>query len=147
MIYNRNTDPNIVVSNMIEIDFEDGDEQGFPKVKETLERMGIGSARTKTLYQSAHVLHKAGRYYICHFLEMFALDGRQVTLTEEDVARRNFIAKLLQDWGLIRCLSDNYKHPMGVASMVKIIKHHEKAEWVLDKKYTIGGNKVKSHNQ
>jgi hypothetical protein len=138
MIYKYDTDPEVVVSNMVEIDFVDGDEQGFPKVKETLERIGIASNRTKTLYQSAHVLHKAGRYYICHFMEMFALDGRSVTMSEEDVARRNFIVKLLTDWELIRPLTDNYKHPMGVPRMVKILKHGEKSEWTLSKKYSIG---------
>jgi len=138
MIYNNSTDANVVLSNMVEINFVDGDEEGFPKVKETLERIGIGSNRTKTLYQSAHVFHKAGRYYICHFLEMFALDGRKATLVEEDVARRNFIVKLLTDWDLIEPITDNYKHPMGVPRMVKVLKHHEKGEWTLSKKYTIG---------
>lgn len=142
MIYEKFTNPNVVLSNMIEIDFVDNSDEGFLKVKETLERIGIGSNRTKTLYQSVHILHKAGRYYICHFLEMFALDGRKVTLTEEDVARRNFIVKLLADWNLIVPIVDNWKSPMGVSSMVKVLKNSERSDWTLCKKYTIGGNKT-----
>lgn len=138
MNYTRNTDINVVMSNMVEIDFVDGDEQGFPKVKETLERIGIASNRTQTLYQSVHILHKQGRYYICHFMELFAADGRVVNLSEEDIARRNFIVKLLKDWNLITPISDNWKVPMGVPRMVKIVKHSDRHLWTFEKKYNIG---------
>jgi hypothetical protein len=142
MNYTKFTKPEVVISNMVEISLNDGSEEGFRKVKETLQRVGIPSKRTKTIYQSAHILHKAGRYYICHFLELFALDGRSVILSEEDIARRNLIINYLIQWNLIEPLTNNWEHPMGSPRMVKVIKHSEKDEWTLEQKYSIGVKKT-----
>ena len=143
MIYKRNTDTNVVMSNMVEVELLDGSEEGFRKVRETLQRIGIPSKKTNppTLYQSVHILHKAGRYYICHFLELFALDGREATLTEEDVGRRNLIVKYLMQWNLVKPLTKNHEFPIGSPRIVKVLKHHERDEWVLSEKYAIGTKK------
>lgn len=141
MNYGRNTPPEVVISNMVEIDLVDGSEEGFRKVKETLQRIGIASKKTNTLYQSVHILHKGGRYFICHFLELFALDGRVVDIKEEDVARRNLIVELLIQWGLIEPITSNWEHPMGTTRMVKVIKHSERDQWTLSPKYAIGAKK------
>lgn len=114
-------------------------EDDFLKVMETLTRLGVASERTKTLYQSCHILHKRGQYYIVHFKELFALDGKPSSLDDEDVARRNTIANLLQDWGLVT-LVDPSKSAMNVAPMrlIKVIPYKDKAQWNLVTKYKIG---------
>jgi hypothetical protein len=126
---------------MVEVDFNDGSEQGFRKVKESLERMGVANNKKRVIYQSVHILHKHGRYYICHFLEMFALDGRRVEMTQEDLSRRNFIVKLLKEWNLIVPINDDWQTPMGSSSMVKVLKFGERDDWELVPKYDIGSKK------
>lgn len=112
----------------------------FLKVRETLTRIGVASKKDKTLYQSCHILHKQGKYYIVHFKELFALDGKPTDLTENDLSRRNAIVKLLQDWGLITVVSvEQSKNPEPIfISQIKIISHKEKNEWQLVPKYNIG---------
>jgi hypothetical protein len=114
-------------------------EDDFLKVKETLTRIGVASEKNKTLYQSCHILHKRGKYYIVHFKELFALDGKPSSFDEEDKARRNTIANLLADWGLIDLL-DKSKTAEPIISMkfIKIIPFREKNEWELVSKYKIG---------
>ena len=115
----------------------------FLKVRETLTRIGVASKKDKTLYQSCHILHKQGRYAIIHFKELFALDGKPTDLTENDLSRRNAIAKLLQDWGLIKVVvASQIETPTPIfISQVKIISHKEKHEWQLVPKYNIGTKK------
>jgi len=115
----------------------------FLKVRETLTRIGVASKKDKTLYQSCHILHKQGRYAIIHFKELFALDGKPTDLTENDLSRRNAIAKLLQDWGLIKVVvASQIETPIPIfISQVKIISHKEKNEWQLVPKYNIGAKK------
>ena len=121
----------------IEITLQDADD--FLKVKETLTRLGVASERTKTLYQSCHILHKRGQYYIVHFKELFALDGKPSSLDEEDISRRNTIANLLQDWGLLK-LVDPTKSLGNVAPMrlIKVSPFKDKEKWNLVSKYKIG---------
>jgi hypothetical protein len=127
---------NKVIDHMIEVETLDND--GFRKLKETLTRMGVPSTLDKILYQSCHVLHRQGKYYICHFKELFALDGKPTDITLSDISRRNVIAKLLQDWGLVKVKNEDDLMPMGKPSLVKIIKHGELDQWTLKPKYAIG---------
>lgn len=115
----------------------------FLKVRETLTRIGVASKKDKTLYQSCHILHKQGKYYIVHFKELFALDGKPTDLTENDLSRRNAIVKLLQDWGLIKIVNlEQASNPEPIfISQIKIISHKEKNEWQLVPKYNIGAKK------
>ena len=115
------------------------DPQAFLKVKETLTRIGVASKKDKTLYQSCHILHKQGHYHLVHFKEMFMLDGKQTDFSEEDRGRRNTIANLLAEWGLVT-LSDPNKsaEPLTSLNRIKIISYSEKAEWNLVQKYTLG---------
>jgi hypothetical protein len=113
------------------------DPENFLKVKETLSRIGVASKKDKTLYQSCHILHKRGRYFITHFKELFALDGKEADFTENDLQRRNTIANLLQEWGLIKVLNDG-ELDVCPLSQVKIISYKEKSEWNLVPKYNIG---------
>ena len=108
----------------------------FLKVRETLSRMGVASRREKILWQSAHILHKKGRYYIAHFKELFALDGKETNISENDIARRNTIAKLLGDWGLVEVKGDT--EPAAPLSQIKIISFKDKDDWELCTKYNIG---------
>ncbi|MDX1532688.1 MAG: translational repressor RegA [Nitrosopumilaceae archaeon] len=133
------TDINNVISNMIPVDV-DGDD-GFRKVKETLTRMGVPAKNENKLFQSVHILHKQGQYYLCHFKEMFALDGRESTLSDGDVARRNRIALMLEEWGLVTITDQERTYPIGKPSMVKVIKYSEANEWQLQPKYAIGVKK------
>jgi hypothetical protein len=113
-------------------------EDDFLKVKETLTRIGVSSRKEKKLYQSCHILHKRGRYAILHFKELLALDGLETDTSENDIARRNTIVKLLTEWGLITPLDEKYKnHQLSIAQL-KIIPHKEKKEWELVPKYHIG---------
>ena len=108
----------------------------FLKVKETLTRIGISSRKEKKLYQTCHILHKQGRYSILHFKELFILDGKKNTFTDEDIARRNTIVNLLNDWGLIEVLGKT--EPAAPLSQIKVISYKEKSNWTLEAKYNIG---------
>lgn len=125
------------LNTMVEVVLKDQDD--FLKVRETLTRIGIASRKDKTLYQSCHILHKQGRYYIVHFKELFALDGKPSNFDETDIARRNTIANLLGDWGLIE-LVDKKKSadPVAPLSQIKILPYKEKDDWILEAKYNIG---------
>lgn len=115
------------------------DDQSFLKVKETLTRIGVASSKDKTLYQSVHILHKQGRYFLTHFKELFMLDGKATDFTEEDKGRRNTIANLLSEWGLV-ILTDPEKSadPLTPLNRIKILPYAEKEEWILIPKYSIG---------
>ena len=122
---------------MLEVTLKEPDD--FLKVRETLSRIGVASRKERTLYQSCHILHKQGRYFIVHFKELFALDGKETNLSENDIARRNTIANLLNDWGLIEVKGDI--EPMAPLSQIKILSFREKDEWTLETKYNIGKKK------
>lgn len=141
MKYDRQTPSSVVLSNMIEIKFTDNSEDGFRKVKETLERIGIPARRENKLFQTAHILHKQGQYYLCHFKEMFALDGKEAELSESDLARRNLILSYLVEWDMVLPANHNVIQPIGSPSMVKVLKHSEKDEWEIVKKYSIGNKR------
>ena len=111
----------------------------FLKIRETLSRIGVASRKEKKLYQSCHILHKQGKYYIVHFKELFALDGKDTNLSENDIARRNTIVKLLSDWGLVTMKGT--PEPIAPLSQIKIISFKEKDEWILATKYNIGKKK------
>ena len=119
---------------MLEVNLKARDD--FLKIRETLSRIGVASRKERKLYQSCHILHKQGRYYIVHFKELFALDGKQTNLSENDIARRNTIAKLLKDWGLVEIQGE--AEPIAPLSQIKIISFKEKNEWSLETKYNIG---------
>lgn len=110
----------------------------FLKIRETLTRIGVASRKDKILYQSCHILHKQGRYFICHFKELFALDGKQADLTENDLQRRNTVAKLLSDWGLVTVLNPNGFSDVAPLSQIKVLSFKEKDDWTLQTKYNIG---------
>jgi hypothetical protein len=115
------------------------EEEDFLKIKETLTRIGVASRKDQKLYQSCHILHKQGRYYIVHFKELFALDGKPTNWSDEDKGRRNTIVQLLEEWGLIRVIDQNMiKEPKAPMSQIKIIPHKDKASWILEAKYNIG---------
>ena len=122
---------------MIEVGLREPDD--FLKVRETLSRMGVASRKERKLYQSCHILHKQGKYYIVHFKELFALDGKQTNLTENDIARRNTISNLLKDWGLISIMGDSSN--VAPLSQIKVLSFREKDEWELCTKYNIGKKK------
>ena len=119
---------------MLEVGLKEPDD--FLKVRETLSRIGVASRKERKLYQSCHILHKQGRYYIVHFKELFALDGKETNLSENDIARRNSIAKLLKDWGLVDIKGNT--DVVAPLSQIKIISYKEKDEWILETKYNIG---------
>jgi hypothetical protein len=110
----------------------------FLKVRETLTRIGVASRRDNTLFQSCHILHKQGHYFIVHFKELFALDGKQVDLSRNDIQRRNSIAKLLADWGLISVIDPDKYTDQAPLSQIKILNYDEKNQWNLQAKYNIG---------
>ena len=122
---------------MLEITLNEPDD--FLKIRETLTRIGVASRKDQKLYQSCHILHKQGRYFIVHFKELFALDGKDTNLSENDIARRNTIANLLNDWGLIEVKGS--VEPMAPLSQIKILSFREKDEWTLETKYNIGAKK------
>lgn len=127
----------IKIEDMVEVTLEEKDD--FLKVRETLTRIGVASKKEKILYQSCHILHKQGKYYIVHFKELFSLDGKPTDITENDIARRNTVTNLLADWELIKIVdSAKTKDPVVSLSQVKIISHKEKADWQLIPKYNIG---------
>ncbi len=119
---------------MLEIRLHEADD--FLKVRETLSRIGVASRKEKKLYQSCHILHKQGRYFIVHFKELFALDGKPTNISQNDIERRNTIAGLLEDWELIEVLGMN--EPKAPLSQIKILPYKEKEEWTLETKYNIG---------
>ena len=122
---------------MLEVILKEPDD--FLKIRETLSRIGVASRKERKLYQSCHILHKQGLYYIVHFKDLFALDGKSTNLSENDIARRNTIANLLSDWGLVKVKGDST--PTAPLSQIKIISFKEKDEWSLETKYNIGGKK------
>lgn len=123
---------------MLEVHLNEPDD--FLKVRETLSRIGVASRKDKTLFQSCHILHKQGKYYIVHFKELFALDGKDTNLSENDIARRNTIANLLSDWGLIDVVGTTNVEAAPL-SQIKVISFKEKNEWKLETKYNIGKKK------
>lgn len=126
-----------VLNTLIEISLQKDDD--FLKIKETLTRIGIASPKEKKLFQSCHILHKRGKYYIVHFKELFALDGKPTNFSEEDKARRNVVVKLLSDWNLLNVVrADSITEPQAAINQVKIISHKEKNDWELIAKYNIG---------
>ena len=126
-------------SSMVEILLKVPDD--FLKVRETLTRIGVASRNEKKLYQSCHILHKQGKYYIVHFKELFLLDGKHSDFSENDKQRRNRIAKLLSDWGLIEIVDDTIVEDVSSISQIKILPHKDKSEWELIAKYSIGSKK------
>ena len=124
---------------MIEVTLNEPDD--FLKVRETLTRIGVASRKEKKIYQSCHILHKQGRYFIVHFKELFALDGKHANLTQNDVQRRNRIIQLLSDWGLITVLNKNYIVDIAPLNQIKVLAYKEKGEWILETKYNIGKKK------
>jgi hypothetical protein len=131
---------NDIIDTLLEVKL--GEEDDFLKVRETLSRIGVASRKDKTLYQSCHILHKQGKFYIVHFKEMFALDGKPTNFSDEDRGRRNTIAKLLEDWALVKIVeSDKFSDPKAAMNQIKILPHKEKDEWTLVTKYAIGKKK------
>lgn len=126
------------LKNMIEVELVGKSDDTFLKVVETLTRIGVANTTTKHLYQSCHILHKQGRYYLAHFKEMFKMDGRSSDISESDISRRNYIASVLQDWNLVKVLDKTKLDPTAKPSSVKIIKHSDKNKWTLKQKYAIG---------
>ena len=122
--------------NMIEVNLKEPDD--FLKVRETLTRIGVASRKEKKLYQSCHILHKKGQYYIVHFKELFLLDGKKANLEENDVARRNTITTLMSDWGLVEIQNNEEAKPLAPLRQIKIIPFKEKDQWELCPKYNIG---------
>ena len=122
--------------NMIEVNLKEPDD--FLKVRETLTRIGVASRKEKKLYQSCHILHKKGQYYIVHFKELFALDGKKANLSDNDIQRRNRIIKLLSDWGLVEIVKDDSIKSVAPLSQIKVIAYKEKGDWTLESKYNIG---------
>lgn len=132
----------IKIEDLVEVTLNEKDD--FLKVRETLTRIGVASKKEKILYQSCHILHKQGKYYIVHFKEMFSLDGKPTDFSENDIARRNTITNLLSDWGLLKIVKEEMtKEPTVSISQVKIVSHKEKNDWQLIPKYNIGA-KAKS---
>lgn len=129
-----------LVDSLVEVRL--GEQDDFLKVKETLTRIGVASRKDNTLYQSCHILHKQGKYYIVHFKELFALDGKPTNFSDDDKGRRNTIAALLEEWGLIKIVdAESVKDPKLPLSQVKILPFKEKNSWSLVSKYNIGRKK------
>ena len=124
---------------MIEVSLNEPDD--FLKVRETLTRIGVASRKEKKIYQSCHILHKQGRYYIVHFKELFALDGKRANLTQNDVQRRNRIIQLLCDWGLVTVINIEKITDIAPLNQIKVLAYKEKGDWVLETKYNIGKKK------
>ena len=121
---------------MLEVQLKEPDD--FLKVRETLTRIGVASRKDKKLFQSCHILHKQGRYFIVHFKELFALDGKEANISDNDCERRNTIAQLLSDWGLIAILNKDVAEKKAPLSQIKVLSFKEKGEWDLQAKYNIG---------
>ena len=121
---------------MVEVTLNEPDD--FLKVRETLTRIGVASRKEKKLYQSCHILHKQGKYYIVHFKELFALDGKHANLTQNDVQRRNRIARLLTDWGLVSVVKSESGSDIAPLNQIKVLSYKDKGDWALEQKYNIG---------
>lgn len=131
---------NELLESLVEVRF--AEEEDFLKIKETLTRIGVASRKEKKLYQSCHIFHKQGKYYIVHFKEMFLIDGKPSNFSEEDKGRRNKIIQLLQEWGLLKIVEpEAINDPLASMSQIKIINHKEKNEWTLEAKYNMGRKK------
>ena len=128
-------------SQMVEITLSEPDD--FLKVRETLTRIGVASRKEKKIYQSCHILHKQGKYYLVHFKELFALDGKRANLTINDVQRRNRIAQLLADWGLISIIDLQKIQDIAPLNQIKVLAYRDKGDWILETKYNIGNKKKK----
>ena len=126
---------------MVEVTLNEPDD--FLKVRETLTRIGVASRKEKKIYQSCHILHKQGRYFLVHFKELFALDGKHANLTSNDVQRRNRIAQLLVDWGLVGIVSADIIQDVAPLNQIKVLSFKDKGEWILETKYNIGSKKKK----
>ena len=133
-----NWDPN----QMVEVTLNEPDD--FLKVRETLTRIGVASRKEKKIYQSCHILHKQGRYFLVHFKELFALDGKHANLTSNDVQRRNRIAQLLVDWGLVGIVSADTIQDVAPLNQIKVLSYKDKGDWILETKYNIGSKKKKA---
>ena len=132
-----NWDPN----QMVEVTLNEPDD--FLKVRETLTRIGVASRKEKKIYQSCHILHKQGRYFLVHFKELFALDGKHANLTSNDVQRRNRIAQLLVDWGLVGIVNSDSIQDVAPLNQIKVLSYKDKGDWILETKYNIGGKRKK----
>ena len=126
-------------SDMIEVGLKEPDD--FLKVRETLTRIGVASRKERKIYQSCHILHKQGKYYIVHFKELFALDGKQTNITDNDVQRRNRISQLLADWGLVSIVDVDGLGELAPLNQIKVISFKDKSNWTLESKYNIGKKK------
>jgi len=126
---------------MVEVTLNEPDD--FLKVRETLTRIGVASRKEKKIYQSCHILHKQGRYFLVHFKELFALDGKHANLTSNDVQRRNRIAQLLADWGLVGVVDSDKIQDIAPLNQIKVLSYKDKGEWILETKYNIGAKKKK----
>ena len=132
-----NWDPN----QMVEVTLNEPDD--FLKVRETLTRIGVASRKEKKIYQSCHILHKQGRYFLVHFKELFALDGKHANLTTNDVQRRNRIAQLLVDWGLVGIVNADSIQDVAPLNQIKVLSYKDKGDWILETKYNIRSKKKK----
>ena len=117
------------------------------RVRETLTRIGVASRKEKKIYQSCHILHKQGRYFLVHFKELFALDGKHANLTSNDVQRRNRIAQLLSDWGLVEVLNTDQIKDIAPLNQIKVLAYRDKGDWILETKYNIGSKKKKNDEE
>ena len=127
---------------MLEVVLNEPDD--FLKVRETLTRIGVASRKEKKIYQSCHILHKQGRYFLVHFKELFALDGKHANLTSNDVQRRNRIAQLLADWGLVGVVDGDKIQDIAPLNQIKVLSYKDKGDWILETKYNIGSKKKKT---
>ena len=130
---------------MVEISLNEPDD--FLKVRETLTRIGVASRKEKKIYQSCHILHKQGRYFLVHFKELFALDGKHANLTQNDVQRRNRIIQLLSDWGLITIMNVSKITDIAPLNQIKVLAYRDKGDWILETKYNIGSKKKKTDEE
>ena len=130
---------------MVEISLNEPDD--FLKVRETLTRIGVASRKEKKIYQSCDILHKQGRYFLVHFKELFALDGKHANLTSNDVQRRNRIAQLLSDWGLVEVLNTDQIKDIAPLNQIKVLAYRDKGDWILETKYNIGSKKKKNDEE
>ena len=126
---------------MVEVTLNEPDD--FLKVRETLTRIGVASRKEKKIYQSCHIIHKQGKYFLVHFKELFALDGKHANLTSNDVQRRNRIAQLLADWGLVGVVDATKIHDIAPLIQIKVLAYRDKGDWILETKYNIGSKKKK----
>ena len=129
---------------MVQVTLKEPDD--FLKVRETLTRIGVASKKERKLFQSCHILHKKGQYYIVHFKELFALDGKRANLTVNDVQRRNRIAQLLADWGLIKILNADQISDIAPLNQIKVLSFKDKGDWILETKYNIGRKKTEEES-